>query len=194
MVKLYREMGLLDDKLAGIDGTKLKAVNAMSRHLTPEKLEEQTRAVDKAIHRYLQELDENDRKEERLPPERIKDLTKKNAKLQEKKQFYQEVGTQMKASGEKEVSLTDPDSRVMPMQKRSDMGDNAQIAEKAKNRLVVEYDVSNHASDHRELAAMVFAAKEALGVETLAVTADWGYYSAEQVGECFQAGITIYIP
>jgi len=194
MVRLYREMGLLDDKLAGIDGTKLKAVNAMSRHLTPEKLEEQMRAVDKAILRYLQELDENDRKEERLPPERIKDLKKKIAKLRAKRQLYEEVDTQMKASGEQEVSLTDPDSRVMPMQKRSDMGYNAQIAVEAKNRLVVEYDVSNHAADHNELAPMALAAKEALGVETLAVTADRGYYGAGHVSQCQQAGITAWIP
>ena len=193
MVKLYRQMGLLDDKLVGIDGTKLKAVNAMSRHLTPEKLEEQMRGVDKAILRYLQELDENDRQEERLPPERIKDL-KKIARLRKKQQELEEVDAQMASSGAKEVSLTDPDSRVMLMQKRSDMGYNAQIAVEAKNRLVVEYDVSNHASDHNELAPMALAAKEALGVETLAVTADRGYYGAGHVSQCEQAGITAWIP
>ncbi len=194
MVKLYREMGLLDDKLVGIDGTKLKAVNAISRHLTPEKLEEQMRTVDKAILRYLKELDENDRQEEHLPPERIQDLKKKIDKLRKKQQELEEVEAQMASTGEKEVSRTDPDSRVMPIQKRSDMGYNAQTAVEAKNRLVVEYDVSNCAADHKELAPMALAAKEALGVETLAVTADKGYYGAGHVNQCQQARITCYIP
>ena len=194
--RLLVEMGLIDGHVVGIDGTKLKAVNSDERSVSPRDLEGRLKQLDEKIDRYLKELDENDRKEEGEPhlPQHVKDLPEKIEKLKEKKALFESLQTRMAQTGEQEICLTDPGSRTMPNHGKLEACYNAQIAVEGKNRLVVEYDVSNHASDHRELAPMALAAKEALGVDTLTVTADKGYYSAEQVGECQQAGITAYIP
>ena len=59
-------------------------------------------------------MDENDKvdsgKAENL---KVDELKEKINKLEEKKQLYEQVQSQMKQTGQKEVSLTDPDSRLM---------------------------------------------------------------------------------
>lgn len=194
--RLLVEMGPIGGDLVGIDGTKLKAVNSDERSVSPRDLERRLKQLDEKIDRYLKELDENDRKEDGEPqlPQHVKGLPEKIERLKTKKALFESLQARMAQTGEKEICLTDPESRTMPNNGKLEVCYNAQIAVEGKNRLVVEYDVSNHAADHRELGPMALAAKEALGVGTLTVTADKGYYSAEQVGECLRAGITTYIP
>jgi Transposase DDE domain len=64
----------------------------------------------------------------------------------------------------------------------------------AKNKLIVEYDVTDEANDEKQLSPMAKSTKEALGVDRLDVTADSGFASAVQVKECVDNGITPYLP
>jgi hypothetical protein len=49
--------------------------------------------------------------------------------------------------------------------------------------------------DHRsQLANISEKAREATGMEKLAIVADRGYFSGEEVLACDQAGITAYVP
>jgi hypothetical protein len=65
--------------------------------------------------------------------------------LQEKQQSLRDLRSRMEATGEKEVSLTDPDSRVMKSHGMLEMCYNTQIAVEAKNKIIVEYEVDNKA-------------------------------------------------
>ena len=196
LVGFCRELGLLDTQLVAIDGSKFKAMNSEKRNFTRDSLKESLTTLDEKIARYLRELDENDRKEaeeERLPT-RVPDLKEKIAKLKERRQQHAVLLARMEASGETEVSLTDPDARLMKTRNGFDVCYNTQIAVEAKNKLIVEYDVSNHASDDKELAPMATRAREILDVEHLDVVADKGYYSGPQVQRCVDRWITPYIP
>jgi transposase len=197
MVGFCRKLGLLDPTLIAIDGSKFRAVNSIERHFTPKSLEVHQRQIDERLERYLKELDENDAKEakEEEPfPHRVKNLKEKIAALREKKRTLDEIRERMKATGLEEVSLTDPDSRVMKSHGRLEMCYNTQIAVEAMNKIVVAYDVDNKASDHHQLAPMALLAKEALGVDRLEAVADKGYYDGRQVERCIEAGITPYLP
>ncbi len=197
MVDLCRRLGLLDPSLVAIDGSKFRAVNSIERHFTPQSLEVHKRQIDERLARYLKELDENDAKEaqEEEPfPHRVKNLPEKIAALREKKRSLDEIRKRMEVSGIEEVSLTDPDSRVMKNHGRLEMCYNTQIAVEAGNKIVVAYDVDNKASDHHQLAPMAVRAKGALGVDRLKVVADKGFYDGKQVEQCVDAGITPYLP
>lgn len=196
LVALCKRLGLLDTALVAIDGSKFKALNSQKRHFMPTSLRESLVTLDEKIARYLRELDENDEKEaqEDHLPARIPDLKKKIAEMRERKKQQTALLSTMEVTGETEVSLTDPDCRSMKTHGIVDLCYNTQIAVEAKNKLIVEYDVSNHASDDGELAQMAVRARAALGVERLNVTADKGYYSGEQVQRCIENGITPYIP
>jgi transposase len=197
MVELCRRLGLLDPSLVAIDGSKFRAVNSIERHFTPKSLEVHKRQIDERLARYLKELDENDAREaqEEEPfPYRVKNLKEKIAALREKKRSLDEIRKRMEVNGLEEISLTDPDSRVMKSHGRLEMCYNTQIAVEARNKIVVAYDVDNKASDHHQLAPMAIRAKEALGVDRLNAVADKGFYDGSQLERCVDAGITPYLP
>ncbi|MGI0131385.1 MAG: IS1182 family transposase, partial [Thermoplasmata archaeon] len=197
LVALCKELQLLDGKLVAVDGSKFRAVNAKDRNFNRAKLEDRMKAVEKQVDRYLRELDENDAKEagEAQLPLRVPNLKEKIARLKERQKAYRGHLAQLEATGASEISLTDPDSRMMKGNNdRMEVSYNTQIAVEAKSKLVVAYDVDNKASDHHQLAAMAERAREALGTKRLTAVADRGYYDGEQVRRCVESGITPYVP
>ncbi len=68
----------------------------------------------------------------------------------------------MMETGQREVSLTDPDSRLMKADNQKlDVCYNVESAVDL-NHLVVDYDVTNHPNDRSQLARMTQVAKETL--------------------------------
>ena len=59
-VALCRDINLLDGTLVAIDGSRFKAVNAKAKNYTRGKLRQKLGEIDKAIERYLGELDRAD--------------------------------------------------------------------------------------------------------------------------------------
>ncbi len=117
------------------------------------------------------------------------------SKLEEKKQQYEQVQNQMKATGQKEVSLMDPDSRLMRVDsQRLDVCYNIQTSVDAKKHLIVDYDVINNSTDHHQLANDAKAAKQTLGVDRLEVLSDKGFYVVKDMKDCEEAGITVFMP
>jgi hypothetical protein len=71
----------------------------------------------------------------------------------------------MKQTGQKEVSLVDPDSRLMRVDsQRLEVCYNVQTSVDAKKHLIVDYDVINNSTDHHQLTKDAEAAKHALPI------------------------------
>ena len=71
-VALCRNMNLLEGDVVAIDGSRFKAVNAKATNYTRGKLRQKLGEIDKAIERYLGELDRADEVFEQtgtVPPE-----------------------------------------------------------------------------------------------------------------------------
>jgi hypothetical protein len=125
----------------------------------------------------------------------VEKLQEKLAKLEEKRQEYIRAQNEMRETGKKEISLTDPDSRLMRVDSQKlDVCYNVESAVDSKNHLVVDYDTTNISDDHNELAKMAEAAKVTLKVEKLDVAADKGFYDGKELKECEENGITTYVP
>jgi len=192
-VYLCRSLDLFGAELVAIDGTKFKAVNSTKRNLSEKTLPERLRHVEEKIAQYLKEMEENDRSE---PEEgdsgvKVEGLKEKISKLEERRQEYIKAQNQMKETGQKEASLTDPDSRLMKIDSQKlDVCYNVESAVDSKNHLVVDYDVTNDANDRYQLARMAQKAKETLQVERLDVTADKGFCTGGELKECEENGIT----
>ena len=194
--RFCRDLDLFGGELVAIDGSKFKAVNNKGRNFTDRKLKRTMKDIDKKIDAYLQELDENDAKE---PEERkltTEELKEKIKTLRERMKKYKGFQKQMEESGETQISLTDPDSRSMPVGggRTTDVAYNVQMSVDEKHKMIVDHEVTNEVTDRSLLRQMSERAKEALGVEELDVLADMGYYDGQQVKECIEEGITPYIP
>ncbi|WP_172332775.1 transposase, partial [Mangrovicoccus sp. HB161399] len=116
-VLFCRDMSLLDADTVAIDGSRFKAVNAKSKSYTLEKLRRKTKDFDAGIARYMAELDRADAAEaeggQPLPKGRLERLARKLAFLVREAEQTRAMQARMEASGETQVSLTDPDARAM---------------------------------------------------------------------------------
>ena len=152
--------------------------------------------IEKKIDAYLDELDENDENEPDEHKPTAEELKEKIKTLRERMKKYKGLQKQMKESGESQISLTDPDSRSMPLAggPRTQVSYNVQVSVDEKHKLILDHAVTNQVTDRSLLSQMAKRAKQALGVEELDVLADMGYYDGQQVKDCLDKGITPYIP
>jgi hypothetical protein len=151
-------------------------------------------AIDEKILRYLAELDQQDAQTVNVTALTADALTVKLAHLRTRQEHYQSLQHQLEQSGQPQLSLTDPDSRSMPVGQGTAVAFNVQIAVDSKHKLIVTHDVTNAGTDHAQLAPMAQAAKQTLDATTLNVTADMGYYDGEAIKRCLAEGVTPYLP
>ena len=196
-VELSRRLGLLALASVAVDGSKFKAVNNRDRNFTVAKMQRRMEQIEKSVARYLGQLDSADRQE---PSEaltsKVRRLTEKLAKLREEMERLQVIDGQMQAAPDRQISLTDPDSRSMATSGRGSgvVGYNVQAAVDTEHHLIVAHEVSNVGSDRSQLANISRQAKAVLEVETLAVVADRGYFNGTEILACDRAGITVTLP
>ncbi len=193
-VTLCRKLDLFGREVLAVDGTRLKAVNGRARNFSRERLATYLASADARLERYLAELDQIDRGEDAAGTGRAEALVTKIAQLREQRQASSALLDQLEASGEGQISLTDPDARAMVAHGKVTIGYNAQVAVDAKHSLIVEQHVINACNDMGLLAPTAGAAMEALGVERIDAVADMGYHKGEDIEACEAAGITPYIP
>jgi transposase len=189
---LCKDMELFGGELIAIDGSKFSAVNHNSKCYTKERLRKKRKDIEEKVNAYLAELERSDTEE--LPDDRVSNLQEKIAVLLQRKQKYEQYQEQLEETGETQVSLTDPDCRLMKASTgRVDASYNVQIATDSKHKLIVAYDVTNSCSDEKELSQMALKAQEILDVEQITAIADTGYYSEEEIRKCDEQQITCYI-
>ena len=199
-VALCRNLHLLDAASVAIDGSKFKGVNHREKNFTQARLARRMTAIEGTIDRYLAELDRADRQHEvtgvAVPPAKVERLKRGIATLQQKLKSLAALDEQMHASGENQISLTDPDARAMTSQSHSAyvVGYNVQSAVDTENHIIVAYDVSNVGSDRSQLSSMAGMARDALGAEKLEVLADRGYFKSDEIAACEEVGIEAYVP
>ena len=193
-VMVCRKLNLFADAFVAIDGSKLKAVNNRDRNYTQAKLKRRLEIIDKSIEKYLAQIASADRQEATIAKKRTDRLEEKIANLKEEIERLNEIEVKLLASPDKQISLTDPDARAMKTRGSGIVGYNVQAAVDTKHHLMVSHEVNNKGSDRSQLFNIAEQAKEAIGTEELNVVADRGYYKAEEILACEEAGITTYLP
>jgi hypothetical protein len=197
-ILLCRKLELFGGELVAIDSTKIKAQNSKGRNYSAEKLKAVLAEIEKKVSAYLEELDQSDAQEEasRADSEQglsAAELKEKIAQLKERKKELQSLAQDLEKSGDRQVSLTDPDSRAMSMGRGSTVGYNVQTAVDAKHSLIVATQVTNTTSDLGALGSMAIKAQENLEAKSLSVVADKGYYNGKEVLACDAIGVTAYV-
>ena len=196
-VALCREMGLLTKASVAIDGSKFKAVNNRDKNFTRAKMERRLAQIEESVARYLSQLDTADLQE---PSEALASKTahlkEKLAKLASEVQRLKAIEKEMLASPDRQISLTDPDSRSMATSGRGSgvVGYNVQVAVDTEHHLIVTHEVTNTGSDRAQLANVASQAKGVLGADHLDVVADRGYFNSPEILACLQADITVTMP
>src|SRR5947208_11784553 len=195
-VVLCRRLELFSEASVAIDGSKFKAVNTRDRNFTQAKMQRRLAQIDESIARYLSQLDSADRQGEAVPEAKITRLNEKIATLRQEIQRLNALNAQMMQTEDKQISLTDPDSRSMATSGRGSgvVGYNVQVAVDTKHHLIVTHEVTNVGTDRSQLANVAKETKTTLEATSLDVVADRGYFSSGQILACEEAGITVTLP
>jgi len=193
-VKLCLRLGLYGKELVAIDGSKFKAVNSKDRNFNEKKLQERIARMDTKIEEYLQLLEDSDLQEETVPGEKsAEEIARIIAALTDRKERYQAYAQELKEKDELQKSLTDPDSRLMMANGKLDVCYNVQSAVDSKNKMIVDFAVTNYGVDKNQLMPMAASAGEALETEALEAVADVGYDSVQDIVECMKHGVKTHV-
>ncbi len=196
-VALCRQLDLFTEACVAIDGSKFKAVNARDRNFTRAKMASRLKQIEESVERYLHQLDSADRQEPSLARTmRTERLQDKLVILKEQMQHLKALETEMLATPDQQISLTDPDARSMATSGRGSgmVGYNVQTAVDIKHHLIVAHEVTNVGTDRSQLSPMAKKTKDVLGTDALDVVADRGYFKSDEILACEEAGITVTLP
>ena len=193
-IVLCRQLKLFSQALVAIDGAKFKAVNNRDKNFTSAKMKRRMAAIDESIERYLSSMDTADRAEPEVAALKKGRLQDKIEALKQQMARLKAIETQMNASPDKQVSLTDPDARSMKNREGGIVGYNMQTAVDAEHHLIVAHEVVTDGVDRDQLGPMAEQARRAIGTEALTGVADRGYFKSEQILECTKSGITPIVP
>jgi transposase len=193
-VLLCRQLDLFGRELLAVDGTRIKAVNNKDRNFTRASLKQFIKLADAKLDDYLQRLDHGDATESGTAGSRVRNLAEKIAAIRARQTRCKDMLAELERTGEDQISLTDPDSRAMAAHTHVAVGYNVQLAMDTRHKLIVEQQVTNQVVDTGLLTQTAEPAKDILGVETIAVVADRGYFKTEDIEACEKAGIDPYVP
>lgn len=195
-VAVCRKLDLLSSASVAIDGSKFKAVNARDKNFTEAKMKRRLERIDKSIARYLSQLETADRHGDAVPEAKVKHLKSKIEKLQDEIVRLNAINTEMLASEDKQISLTDPDARSMATSGKDTgiVGYNVQAAVDTGHHLIVAHEVTNVGRDIHQLYNMAEQARTEMDVEKLEAVADRGYHEGDEIKACEDADITVTLP
>jgi transposase len=183
---LLKRWELYGGETLAVDGSKFRAQNSQKNNYNQAKLDRHQQYIDNKIESYLQELSDLDEVEDEdsFRDQRQNKLLAAVQEQLDRRRDYADLEAQLVTSGERQLSTTAPDARALPLHRNIvEVGYNVQSAVDAEHNLVVAYE-STKERDDQALYPMATAANEILASERLAVLADKGYHTGEQLAAC----------
>ena len=194
-VAFLRGEELFDGKVIAVDGTKIRAQNNKKNNFNEAKFAKSQEYIDTKVEEYMKELEACDVLEDKQVSElKKRDVAKNLEVLKGRKKYYTELKDKMVKSGEKQISMSDPESRSLPLNDVvTAVCFNIEAVSDSKHSLIVDFDTIN-TTDQGQLCPMATKAMEALGVKEITVLADKGYHSGKDLSDCKKAHITTIVP
>ena len=185
-VTLLKDWELIEGETIAIDSFKIRAQNALKNNFNQKKIDRHIDYIDNKILEYQNQLDTGDTDLD------IQEIQNKIVYQKTKKKKYRNIEKELHTSGERQISLTDPDARSVVLHRNIiNVGYNVQAGCDAKHKLFVNNDTGT-VNDTHALSPMALDAKELLGLENIKTLTDKGYTTAKHLEICTNNGITPY--
>jgi len=191
-VKLCKSWELIGGELEAVDGSKMKADNNKKMNFSRKKLDARLARLDEHINQYLADIEKNDAADAK--PEMHEAKVSELKDLLERKDLYEAYKKQLEKSGENELSVVDPDARLMGNNRGGvEMAYNVQSAVDGKHDIIVAFDVSMNPSDQHQLGPMVKRVQRTLKIKRFTVLADKGYYNGQDLRQVKRYKVTAIV-
>jgi len=184
-VAMLKEWRLIDGRTIAIDSFKIRAQNSLKNNFNERKVKRHLEYIDGRIAEYEGILSESD-------DEAVKE---KLEGQKSKRKRYKKIGSQLKESGDGQISTTDTDARAVVFQRNSvKVGYNVQAASDGKYKLLIAADTGD-VNDTKALSVMVEKVQENIGKQGMRqdILGDKGYHSGREMKACEAMGVDTYI-
>lgn len=177
--------------VVSLDGSKFKAWNSKDRNFTANKLDDRINRMNIQAEEYLRlmdELDSDEDAEEEIAGKFTKEeLEAKLKSVEERREKYESYLKKMEEENLSQISLTDPDCKLMKNKNGFDTSYNVQVAVDTETHLVRGYETTNNPADKGAMLDSLKALKK--DGEILQSIEDKGYQCPEDSLECLKNGI-----
>lgn len=189
-VEIATSFSLIGGILLAVDGSKFRAQNSKKNNFTKEKTERHIKYLERKLEEYNNLLsseddvdgeahDENASKTETMIESKEK-IEQKKSDCGQRLKKYQKMQADLEQSGESQVSLSDPDSRLLASSnKQAEVGYNVQLSVDAKYKLAVDFKVTSE-NDNKAMGEMGRRLKAILGHSKFTVLLDKGYHTGSE--------------
>lgn len=185
-VLMLKEWKLIEGDTIAIDSFKIRAQNSLKNNFNQKKIDRHLEYIDRKLADYQEQLDQADGS---IEQERI---TAKIERQKARKEDYQAIESELKQSGQSQLSKIDPDARGVILHRNVvNVGYNVQAGCDAKHKLFVNAQTGN-VNDTHALADMALEAKELLQLDKLKTLTDKGYTTGAEIARCSANNITAY--
>ena len=191
-VKFLKDADFVDGDVTVDDGTKIRAQNSRNQYQSINKIDNTIAYFNTQIKHYTSLLKDPDSDSDSDTSDTIA-IKEKISGYQEKIDKFTSLKQDMLDKGLSQVTLTDPDSRMMTSHGNSDISYNLQTSVDAKNSLIVATDVVSDVNDVNQLENMHTKTSENLGAPPKAEVADMGYFNAKQIATCEADGTQVFV-
>ena len=176
-----------------VDGSKFRASNSKANNFTASKLDDRIEWLERHVDEYLGALDEADAGGADAAGPLTRELVEaKLAEAQKRLELYRGYRDLMEREGLSQLSLTDPDARLMRSGGGFAVAYNPQTAVDSETHLIRDFEMTNAPTDHGQLLpTMARVAQASDGV--VEVVADKGYRQSEDMAACLEAGVLPHV-
>ena len=171
-VKIANYFNLIGATLIAGDSSKFRAQNSKKNNFNEKKISRHLEYIENKLQEYNQALAQSDGDKE--------DVEEQIEQQKKRADGYREIATQLKESGEAQVSTSDPDSRQMIIRNNiTEVAYNIQTSVDAKNKLLIDYKVTN-SNDSKAMGNMLQRAKSILRTNQFTALYDKGYHTGSE--------------
>ena len=197
---ICRSLDLYDFKIFAFDGTKIKANCSKKRAFTVDKINKALANIDEKIEEYMAKIDDDTSS---IEDAQKTEFQKKLDLIKQRKLEYQDIKQKMIDENISELCITDPDSKIMKNHSNIEPCYNVQSVVDSKNKLILDYDVTNQANDVGLLKPMSDKVLEDYKLDTfikknpehvITEIADAGYYKSDDLLAINSSNIKALVP
>jgi len=182
-VKIAKNHDLIGGTLLAGDSTKLRAQNSKKNNYNQKKIQRHIDYIDKKVAQYHQLLEQEDSDVD------SQQIQQELDKQQNRKENYNELKDRLEASGQDQLSTSDPQSRQMIVRNNiTEVVYNLQSTVDAKHYIPIDYKVTNN-NDTKAMGTMLRRAKTIVGSNQFTALYDKGYHTGSEFKTASDLGI-----
>jgi len=185
-VKIANYFNLIGGALIAGDSSKFRAQNSKKNNFNEKKISRHLTYIENKLREYNKALAQSD-------GDNKEQIEAEIEKQKKRADGYREIESQLKDSGESQVSTSDPDSRQMITRNNiTEVAYNVQTSVDAKNNLLIDYKVTN-CNDVKAMGNMLQRAKSILRTNEFTALYDKGYHTGSEFKMAHDLGINTLV-